>query len=89
MNLVETTHAGRPLRYRVKGFGQSAEQLKFKKRTDESPAEDKFGKEITVKEYFAEKYQPLKYPHLPCVDARNGDQERTHWLPMEVVKVKN
>jgi hypothetical protein len=45
-------------------------------------------KTITVQNYFAQKYKPLKYPHLPCVDARKSDQERAHWLPMEVVKVK-
>ena len=51
-------------------------------------AEASLEKTITVENYFAQKYKPLKYPHLPCVDARNGDQERAHWLPMEVVKVK-
>ncbi|CAF4026284.1 unnamed protein product [Rotaria sordida] len=34
MTEVETTHAGRPLRYRVKGFGKSANQLTFILRSD-------------------------------------------------------
>ncbi len=86
--LVETIHAGRPLRYRVKGFGQSPQQLTFKISSDKEKTEASLEKTITVEKYFAQKYKPLKYPHLPCVDARNGDQERAHWLPMEVVKVK-
>jgi len=87
-NIVETVHAGRPLRYRVKGFGQSANQLTFNIKSDENNAAASLDKTITVKDYFAKKYKPLAYPHLPCVDARNGDQERAHWLPMEVVKVE-
>jgi hypothetical protein len=86
--LVETIHAGRPLRYRVKGFGQSPQQLTFNINSDKEKTEASLEKTITVEKYFAQKYKPLKYPHLPCVDARNGDQERAHWLPMEVVKVK-
>ena len=42
----------------------------------------------TVAEYFAKKYKPLRYPDLPCVDARNANEGQAHWLPMEVVKVK-
>ncbi|CAF3741189.1 unnamed protein product [Rotaria sordida] len=34
IDLIETTHAGRPLRYRVKGFGKSANQLTFNLRSD-------------------------------------------------------
>lgn len=87
-NVVETIHTGRPLRYRVQGFGQSAQQLKFNINSDKEKAEASLEKTITVEEYFAQKYKPLKYPHLPCVDARNGDWQRAHWLPMEAVKVK-
>ncbi|CAF3771180.1 unnamed protein product [Rotaria sp. Silwood1] len=104
---IETTHAGRPLRYRVKGFGQSANQLTFNLRSDkdqttttvkteneltlDDPHNDQstveLKKSISVAEYFAKKYKPLKYPHLPCVDARNGNGEKANWLPMEVVKI--
>lgn len=85
--IVETTHTGRPLRYRVKGFGLTSKELTFKVRPDKNQAEAALDKTVTVEEYFAKKYKPLKYPKLPCVDARNGDQERTNWLPMEAVKV--
>ncbi len=62
--------------------------MTFNIKSDENNAEASLNKTITVKDYFAKKYKPLAYPHLPCVDARNGDQERAHWLPMEVVKVE-
>jgi hypothetical protein len=85
--IVETIHTGRPLRYRVRDFGQSADQLKFNIKSDENKAEASLDEVITVKDYFAQKYKPLKYPHLPCVDARKGFEDKAHWLPMEVVKV--
>ena len=85
--IVETIHAGRPLRYRVRDFGQPANQLTFNIKSDETRAEASLDKTITVEDYFAQRYKPLKYPHLPCIDARSGDQEKAHWLPMEVVKV--
>jgi hypothetical protein len=85
--IVETIHTGRPLRYRVRDFGQSADRLTFNIKSDENKAEASLDKTITVQDYFAQKYKPLKYPHLPCIDARNGNEEKAHWLPMEVVKV--
>ena len=45
------------------------------------------GEKISVADFFAEKYQRLKYPHLPCIDGMSGNQKRANWLPMEVVKV--
>lgn len=69
----------------MKDFGQSASQLKFPIHSNEASLDEM----ITVEKYFAGKYKPLKYPHLPCVDARSGDGARAHWLPMEVVKVKD
>ncbi|CAF1112463.1 unnamed protein product [Rotaria sordida] len=108
IDLIETTHAGRPLRYRVKGFGKSANQLTFNLRSDKDQTtttsmkseneltfDDSNGyqstielkKSVSVAEYFTKKYKRLQYPNLPCVDARNGNGEKTNWLPMEVVKI--
>ncbi|UJR07552.1 hypothetical protein I4U23_011840 [Adineta vaga] len=90
---IETIHAGRPLRYRVRGFGRPPNQLSFDRRSDNkapgsSDEDNTEGKRtITVADYFAQKYQPLKYPNLPCVDARKGSEPNAHWLPMEVVKI--
>ncbi|CAF1119264.1 unnamed protein product [Rotaria sordida] len=108
IDLIETTHAGRLLRYRVKGFGKSANQLTFNLRSDKDQTttttsmkseneltfDDSNGyqstielkKSVSVAEYFTKKYKRLQYPNLPCVDARNGNEEKTNWLSMEVVK---
>ena len=72
----------------MKGFGRSASQLTFNVNSHDETNEASHDELITVEKYFAKKYRPLRYPHLPCIDARNGDRERAHWLPMEVVKVR-
>ncbi|CAF1114885.1 unnamed protein product [Adineta ricciae] len=93
---IETIHAGRPLRYRVRGFGRPPNQLTFDRRSDNKSAaaagssdDDNTVAKVTttVADYFAQKYKPLRYPHLPCVDARKGSEPNAHWLPMEVVKI--
>ncbi|CAF1077709.1 unnamed protein product [Rotaria sordida] len=85
---IETTHTGRPLRYRVKGFGKSANELTFNLHSDkDQTTATTLEKSISVAEYFSIKYKRLEYPHLPCVDARNSNEEKAHWLPMEVVKI--
>lgn len=87
IRLVETIHAGRSLRYRFHGFGQSANQLTFNIGNDDQQLTATAAKKTTVAEYFAQKYSKLKYPHLPCIDARKPNEERSHWLPMEIVRV--
>ena len=78
----------------MRGFGRPSTQLTFDRRSDnKSPAgpsdDDSTVAKVTttVADYFAQKYKPLRYPHLPCVDARKGSEPNAHWLPMEVVKV--
>ncbi|CAF5151124.1 unnamed protein product, partial [Rotaria sp. Silwood1] len=55
--------------------------------SNEDSASASLPKEITVADYFALKYKKLQYPHLPCIDARNGEEERAQWLPMEAVQI--
>ncbi|CAF5029492.1 unnamed protein product, partial [Rotaria sp. Silwood1] len=81
----KTIHVGRPIQYRLKHFGLPANQLKFDLRSNEDSASASLPKEITVADYFALKYKKLQYPHLPCIDARNGEEERAQWLPMEAI----
>ncbi|CAF4903023.1 unnamed protein product [Rotaria sp. Silwood1] len=84
---IKTIHAGRPIQYRLKNFGLPANQLKFDQRCKDDSASASLTKQITVAEYFAEKYKKLKYPNLPCIDARSGEEQRAHWLPMETVQI--
>lgn len=87
VELVETAHAGRSLRYRIRGFGQSAKLLRFTIGSDDQDLSASTAETISVAEYFAKRYSPLNYPHLPCIEARKSIQQRTHWLPMETVRV--
>ena len=80
-------HAGRSLRYRIRGFGQPASQLRFTIGSDDQQLSASTEETITVAKYFAKKYSPLKYPDLPCIDARKPNETRSHWLPMEIVRV--
>lgn len=87
--LVETEHTGRPIRYKFRGFGLPANQLKFSRNRMESESGDAQPlQEISVAEYFEQQYKrKLRYPHLPCIDGASGPTKRANWLPMEVVKV--
>ena len=80
-------HTGRDIRYRIRGFGLPANQIEFIRGADDDVDDASLGERINVADFFAEKYQKLKYPHLPCIDGMNGNQKRANWLPMEVVKV--
>jgi len=88
--LVETQHTSRKIRYKFHGFGRPPNQLEFtinENRDGTSDTTEPIQK-TTVDKYFADKYKvKLKYPHLPCIDARNGPTNRANYLPMEVVKV--
>jgi len=85
--IVETVHTGRPIRYRIQGFGKPANQLKIDVRIDSKATESSSAERITVADYFAKRYKPLLYPHLLCIAARKGNRSEVSWLPMEVVKV--
>lgn len=80
-------HTGRDIRYRIRGFGLPANQITFQLGANDDAGDASLGKKVTVADFFAEKYGPLKYPHLPCIDGMSGAQKRANWLPMEVVKV--
>ena len=81
-------HTGRRLFYRLRGFGRSADQLMFSRGVDdEEAAGAAVGEKASVADYFAKKYRRLMYPHLPCINAIKGNQNKPNWLPMEVVTV--
>ncbi|CAF4612546.1 unnamed protein product, partial [Rotaria sp. Silwood2] len=84
---IRTTHARRPIQYRLKRFGLPANKLTFDLRRIDDSESASLRKETTVAEYFEKKYKKLTYPHLPCIDARNGEEERAQWLPMETVQI--
>lgn len=87
---VETQHTNRKIRYKFHGFGRPPNQLDFTIGENTEGTSDTTLKpqKTTVEQYFADKYKvKLKYPHLPCIDARNGPTNRANYLPMEVVKV--
>lgn len=88
--ILETQHTNRKIRYKFHGFGRPPNQLDFTIGENTEGTSDTTLKpqKITVEQYFADKYKViLKYPHLPCIDARNGPTNRANYLPMEVVKV--
>ncbi|CAF4470917.1 unnamed protein product, partial [Rotaria sp. Silwood2] len=88
--LIETEHTTRNIRYKLHGFGRPVNLLTFTPREVNEEISDVAStlQEITVEKYFEQKYNiKLKYPHLPCIDARSGSTKRANYLPMEVVKV--
>ena len=89
LSTVETSHTGRPIRYKLRRFGLPANQLTFTRGVaNENSAEAATPQEITVADYFEQTYKiKLKYPQLPCIDGAHGPHKNAHWLPMEIVKV--
>lgn len=85
--LIETLHTGRDIRYRIRGFGLPANKIMFVRGANEETGDASLEEKISVADFFAEKYKPLKYPFLPCIDGMSGTQKRANWLPMEVVKL--
>ncbi|CAF1174819.1 unnamed protein product [Rotaria sordida] len=85
--LIETLHTGRDIRYRIRGFGLPANQIMFVRGANDDAGDASLGEKISVADFFAEKYQKLKYPHLPCIDGMSGSQKRANWLPMEMAKL--
>jgi hypothetical protein len=59
----------------------------FVRGANDDAGDASLGEKISVADFFAEKYQKLKYPNLPCIDGMSGAQKRANWLPMEAVKV--
>jgi hypothetical protein len=59
----------------------------FVRGANDDAGDASLGEKISVADFFAEKYQTLKYPFLPCIDGMSGIQKRANWLPMELVKV--
>jgi hypothetical protein len=82
-------HTGRKIFYRLRGFGRSANQTMFPRGGDnEETASAAAVEQISVTAFFAEKYRRrLMYPHLPCINAIKGNENKPNWLPMEVVRV--
>jgi eukaryotic translation initiation factor 2C len=63
--------------------------FKCKRLTRLSAAEEMFdhdGVMVSVANYYAQKYKPLKYPNLPCLDG--GTTKRPNYVPMEVSTVR-
>lgn len=85
--LIETNHTGRDIRYRIRGFGLPANQVMFIRGDRDDTGDETLGEKISVADFFAEKYQKLRYPHLPCIDGMSGNQKRANWLPMELVRL--
>lgn len=75
---IQTTHrAGRSFSFKAAGLStESANKILF--RIDD--------KDITVDEYFANKYAKLKYPNLPCV-IKMGRDKMPIYFPIETLKI--
>uniref|UniRef100_A0A7S3UXA3 Uncharacterized protein n=1 Tax=Heterosigma akashiwo TaxID=2829 RepID=A0A7S3UXA3_HETAK len=43
------------------------------------------GSQMSVADYFAQKYRPLRYPQLPCLQI--GSRGKNNWLPMECCEI--
>lgn len=87
VDLVETNHTGRDIRYRIRGFGLPADKVMFMRGERDANGDVALGEEISVAAFFAERYKKLQYPSLPCIDGMAGAQKRANWLPMEVASV--
>lgn len=88
--IVETMHTGRKIYYTLGGFGRPANQLTFTCGDDkEQAAGAAAGEDITVANYFAQKYRRLMYPNLPCINGKKGNQNKPNWIPMEVARVSS
>ncbi len=87
--LVETTHTGHDIRYKLRGFGLPANQNMFTSgEVDEDTSASLPTEKTSVADYFDKKYnKKLQYPHLPCIDGTKGISKKANWLPMEMVTV--
>ncbi|GIY90918.1 protein argonaute 1A [Caerostris extrusa] len=76
---IQTTHLKtNQMRYRIRELSRmNANNLML----NCSNNDEQF--KITVADYFSKNYQPLKYPHFPCVQVNNKDI----FLPIEVCEI--
>jgi eukaryotic translation initiation factor 2C len=79
-----TSHTNQIRKYRLKSFGRPSNEHTFTKDHGEDQ-----GKQITIAEYFQEKWKiRLRNPQLPVVELFNPyDINTSHFLPMELVTV--
>jgi eukaryotic translation initiation factor 2C len=75
---IAVTHRNTQRKYRVTGLSAIAAQ--------DQQFQDEEGGSSTVASYFAEKYQALRYPALPCL--RAGIKTRPIYLPPEVCYIQ-
>jgi len=81
-------HTGRRIFYQLRNFGRPANQLMFtRNENNQETASATAPEEISVANYFDQTYRKLLHPHLPCINASKGNQNKPNWLPMEVVWV--
>ena len=83
-------HTGRRIFYRFREFGRPANQIMFSCNDDNDnngAASALANKEISVADYFAQKYRRLRFPNLVCINATKGNDSKPNWLPMEVARV--
>ncbi|XP_049274037.1 protein argonaute-1 isoform X2 [Rhipicephalus sanguineus] len=74
---IKVTHLPYPRKYKVvRVTRSSASAISFD--TDE-------GASVTVSQYFGQRYAPLQYPHLPCV--QSGRPEHPVYIPFEVCEL--
>ena len=72
---VVVLHRGQVDRkFKIKQITKSASAIFFDSNLD--------GEKQSVADYFAIKYQPLQYPHLPCI--LTGSSKRPVYFPLEV-----
>ena len=80
---IEVTHLQYKRKYRIQGLSrESANEITFEWYKQSLGGRKIFKGRVTVAKYFAEQYQKLKYPQLPCVTVSVG-QRQIHF-PIEV-----
>ncbi|GIY63085.1 protein argonaute-3 [Caerostris darwini] len=75
---IQTTHLkSNQKRYRIRELTKDANNLMLNCSNNDEQLK------ITMADYFSKNYQPLKYPHFPCVQVNNKDI----FLPIEVCEI--
>lgn len=82
---IEVTHLrGYRRRYRIQEdlTDESANRLTFTKEENGERIQ------VIVSEYFAQRYEPLRFPHLPCIQIKSKSNENSIvYLPVEVCEI--
>lgn len=77
---IKVTHLNYNRKYRILRFTkQSANLLSFTRMVNDQQVTQ------TVAQYFAKEYNPLRYPHLPCVQA--NPETKKVYIPIEVCEI--